>query len=130
MDAKLTLAQSLKAVACGLSLWFIGALVVQFGRPIGLFGPHLAILYLASVLLIPASIMLVKRIAGLADGAQYVTGVALGTAAAIVWDGLLIAFAPGLYGGPGEGLAQGAAWILFAGALGFVPPLVSLFRSR
>lgn len=130
MDAKLSLAQSLKAVACGLALWFAGALVIQFGRPIGLFGPHLAILYLVSIPLIPASIMLVKRIAGLADGAQYVTGVALGTAAAIIWDGLLISFSPGLYGGPGEGLAQGAAWILFAGALGFIPPLLSLVRGR
>lgn len=128
MDGKLTRAQCLKVVAGGMGLWFVGAITIQFGRPLGLFGPHLAILYLASVPLIPLSIMLVKWFAGLADGAQYVVGVALGTAVATSCDALLISFSPGLYGGYGEGLSQGAAWILWAGALGFIPPLLSLVR--
>lgn len=129
MDARLSLTQALKLTALGLIVWFIGAMAVRLGRPLGLFEGYMPALYVATIPIMFATIWVVRRIAGL-TAAQYPAGVALATAAAIACDGLVIAFAPGLYGGPGESLALGAAWILWAGAIGFIPPLWALARGR
>jgi len=129
MDAKLSLGQALKVTALGLLVWFVGALAVRIGRPLGLFEAYLPLVYAATVPIMFVTVWAIRRLAGLSD-AQYPAGIALGTAAAIACDGLIIAFSPALYGGPGPDLAVGAAWILWAGAVGFVPPLLALSRSR
>jgi len=130
MDDGLSRTQMVRLVALGLLVWFIGAMAVRFGRPLGLFDAYLPLLYLATVPVMFATVWIVRLLAGLRPGAPYVTGVALATAAAIACDGLIISFHPALYGGEGDGLARGAAWILWAGAVGFLPPLWSLRSAR
>lgn len=129
MDAALTRSQAVRMVAFGLLVWFIGAIMVRFARQFDLLGALMPVTYLATLPIMIVTVWLGKRIGGL-QGPQYLSGVALATAAAIACDGLVIPLYPALYGGPGEDLARGAAWILFAGAMGFVAPLWSLAKGQ
>jgi len=129
MDAALTRSQVVRMVAFGIAIWFIGAIMVRFARQFDLLGALMPVTYLATLPIMTVTVWLGKRIGSL-QGPQYKSGVALATAAAIACDGLVIPLYPALYGGQGEDLARGAAWILFAGAMGFVAPLWNLTKNR
>lgn len=129
MDAALTRSQVIRMVLFGLAVWFIGAIMVRFARQFDLLGALMPLTYLATLPIMAVTVWLGKLVGGL-KGAQYVSGVALATATAIACDGVALRLLPALYGGPGEDLAAGAAWILFAGAAGFAPPLWALARGR
>lgn len=128
MSPSLSRSQAIRMVLYGLVVWFVGALAVRLVRQFDLLDAQMALVYLATFPMMFITVWLGRRIGGLSD-AQYVTGVAVATASAIACDGLAIPLLPALYGGPGEDFARGAAWILFAGAVGFIPPLWALRRS-
>lgn len=104
-------------VISGAIFWFIGALICRFGGAMGWFDGTARILLYAA--LIPGTlpvILIIRRIARLDD--QHVAlGAAIATAAAIMLDGIALAWFPALYG---PGLAQTAASgavILWGGAV-------------
>jgi len=111
----LNLRQSLIAVAMGAALWFLGALIIGWIAPLGVFDGFGRVLTYA--LLIPGTlpfVLLVKTLAGLRDD-QVFAGAAVATGAAIALDGLAIPYFPGVYGG--ATLADAGAVILWGGAV-------------
>ncbi|MEN0651795.1 MULTISPECIES: hypothetical protein [Hyphobacterium] len=110
----LSLGQYVIAIAMGIALWFLGALIIGWIAPLGAFdGWGRALTY---ALLIPGTlpfVLLIKRLARLGDE-QVFAGATVATGAAIALDGLAIPYLPGVYGG--APLADAGAVILWGGA--------------
>ncbi len=109
----LSLSQIFKLALYGLVLWFIAALMIQFGRPLGFFeGIKGVAAYLVAI---PISIWFVPvavRVAGLEPN-QVLPGITVSVVAAVLADGVGLNWGSALYGGPGASLASGAGWLLW-----------------
>ncbi len=96
----------------GISLWFVGALFIKY---IPLFAApdiKLAALYAVTIPLVWVSIRMIAIIAKLSP--EYLcAGIAIGNAAAIITDGVAMAWVPGLYSMVGDYTPLGAAWLLW-----------------
>ena len=104
-------------IVSGWVFWFVGALICRFGGQMGWFdGTARVLLYAA---LIPGTlpvVLLAKRLARLDD--QHVAlGIAIVTAAAVMLDGIALAWFPGLYGPGVDQTAASGAVILWGGAV-------------
>ena len=103
-------------IVSGWIFWFVGALICRLGGEMGWFdGANRILLYAA---LIPGTlpvVLLAKRIARLDD--QHVAlGIAIVTAAAVMLDGIALAWFPGLYGPSVAQTAASGAVILWGAA--------------
>ncbi len=103
------------AAANGAVLWFAAVLLLRWLGPMGIHdGANRVILY---ALVVPGTYpfnLLIGRIARLQKG-QMVQALALGTAVAMVLDGVALAWAPTLYGATID-LHMGAATVILWGA--------------
>lgn len=107
--------QFVLSIVVGAVLWFVAALMLQVMGPMGIYeGPSRFILY---ALIIPGTVpfLLVGfRIAGLA-GHQRFVGVSVMLMAAMLLDGIALAWFPALYGGT-PALVAGAGGTILWGA--------------
>jgi hypothetical protein len=104
-------------IVSGWTFWFVGALICRFAGEMGWFeGMNRILLYAA---LIPGTlpvVLLAKRLARLND--QHVAlGIAIVTAAAVMLDGIALAWFPGIYGPGIDQTAASGAVILWGGAV-------------
>lgn len=117
--SRLPAGQLAKSIGVGVALWYVGTMLVLYGGQAGwLNGTGLAAMYGAVAASGWVTVWLVKTVAGLGRS-EVLPGVAIGTVAATLCDGLALNFARGLYGPnaelvlPGAGLILwGAGWIL------------------
>lgn len=104
-------------VILGWIVWFVGALICRAGGELGWFdGSNRMLLYAA---IIPGTlpvIMVMRRVAALADD-QIALGASIATAAAIMLDGIALAWFPALYGPGIVQTAASGAVILWGGAV-------------
>lgn len=112
-----TTAQLATLIGSGWIFWFVGALICRLGGELGWFDGGARILLYGA--LIPGTVpvvLMIWRIARL-ERQHVALGTAIVTAAAIMLDGIALAWFPGLYG---PGIAQTAASgavILWGGAV-------------
>ena len=120
LATSLTARQMGTLVAIGAILWFAAAMLVRIIGPMGVFeGTNRLWTYL---LVIPGTlpfVLLVRRSAGLATN-QHATGMAVSTAAAMLLDGIALAWLPGLYADTVELVAAAGAVILWGAGVGMV----------
>ncbi len=104
-------------VVSGWIVWFIGALVCRYGGELGWFeGVNRVLLYAAVVPGTVPVILIIRRLAKLATD-EVALGMAIATAAAIMLDGIALAWFPALYGPGAEQAAASGAVILWGGAV-------------
>lgn len=116
----LSKSQIIKVSIMGVTLWFVAALMLRFFGPMGAFNGSAQVLTYA--LIVPGTlpfVFLVKRVAGLGDH-QVAIGYAVATTAAMLCDGVALAWLPGLYGGSSELIAGSGAAILWGAGVGIV----------
>jgi hypothetical protein len=103
-----------RLIVFGLVFWFLAAVLIGALRPLGVMdgGAATVALYLALVPTGWLTSVVCNRLAGNRPGNAFAAG-AFATMPAAAADGLAVAWANGLYGGPGDTLAVGAAVILF-----------------
>lgn len=113
----LSASQLIRSAMVGVLIWFAAALLIRFIEPVGAFDqPMVALTYL---LVIPGTVpvvLLLRTVAGLAKN-QTGLGMAAGTAAATLLDGVVLTWFPALYG---ENPAAAGAAILFGAGVGLV----------
>ncbi len=101
----------------GALLWFVAAMMLQILGPMGIYeGSSRVILY---VLIIPGTVpflLIGFRVAKL-EAHQYFVGTALMDMAAMLLDGVALAWFPALYGGEAELVAGAGAAILWGAAV-------------
>ena len=118
MPTALTSAQTLRALGLGAALWLLAALILRTIGPMGAMeGIARLWLFLAIVPGTVPFVLLFRRVVGLGPG-QLTTGFALGTAMAMVLDGLALSWAPGLYGDSLALVAGSGATILWGAGVG------------
>jgi hypothetical protein len=107
----------------GVIFWFIAAMIVRFGGPLGIFegGPRVAT-YAATI---PLSYLFIlsARLAGTPRD-QTFSGVAVMVMSAALLDGVALAWLPSLYGSDPAIILDGAALILWGVGVGLVLGLV------
>lgn len=114
---RLTPSQMARAALIGAILWFAAALLCGWLGPRGAYeGWSRVLLYLAVVPGTVPFVPVVQRFAGLAR-VQMGLGMGFATAAAVLLDGLALAWWPGLYGGP-DYVAGAGAVILWGAGVG------------
>lgn len=116
----LTQTQLIRVITMGVILWFAAAMLLRWLGPMGVHEGMWRVLMYA--LIIPGTlpfVFLVKRIAGLQDH-QVALGYAAATTAAMLCDGLALAWMPDLYGGSAELVAGAGAVILWGAGVGIV----------
>ncbi|NJS15158.1 MAG: hypothetical protein HC788_11750 [Sphingopyxis sp.] len=110
-----TTGQLATLIVSGWIFWFVGAIICRVVGDMGWFdGPARLIVYAA---LIPGTlpvVLLVRRLAKL-DGQHVALGIAIVTAAAIMLDGIALAWFPALYGPGVTQTAASGAVILWGG---------------
>ena len=118
-SGRLTAPQGIACAVWGAVLWFVAAMAVRYGVPMGLYeGGALAVLFVATVPATGVLVWSVRRVARL-HVEQVVAGVAIAGAVATMLDGLGLAFTD-LYGTDRAGIVNGAAWILWGVGTGQV----------
>jgi hypothetical protein len=122
MDGRLGLTggQMVSCLVQGAVLWLGFALLLRWLGPMGIYeGGLKAAIYLLAV---PLSVPLVLQIEKLAKlrRDQVFAGMAVGTMAAILLDGLALGFFPRLYGETVEMWAGAGALILWGGGVGLL----------
>jgi hypothetical protein len=109
----LTATQLALITVMSLGLWFIGAMSVRIGSPLGLFGPTASLIAFAAAIPIGwGSVLFIIKVAKLSAN-QIVPSISLGLAIATFFDGIGITWASWLYGTDLAQIALGAAWILW-----------------
>ncbi len=110
--------QVMIVVILGVVLWYLAALLAQFLGHIGAFdGTNRVILYAAVVPASAPSVLLIWKAAGL-DRSQIAIGMAVATTAAMLCDGVALAWFSTLYGANAEQIAASGAVILWGAAVG------------
>ncbi len=119
-NSPLTNRQLAILILYGVLLWFIAAMLVRALVPMGaLDGSARALTY---ALIVPGTVptlWLMQKIAGLAR-AQTGVATAAVTAAALLLDGVAVAWFPALYADSAGGVLAGAAVILWGAGVGLV----------
>lgn len=102
-----------RVVLVGVVAWFLAAMTVRFGTPIGLFsGLGRVVTFAVSIAVAWGAVPVVRAAAGVARGQSF-AGMGLATAAAAICDGVAMAWFPALYGPTASEALVGAAWILW-----------------
>jgi hypothetical protein len=130
MTAALTARQFWILVIMGAILWFAAAMLIRIIGPMGVFeGSNRVWTYL---LVIPGTlpfVMLVRRSAGLV-ASQHGIGMAIGTTAAVLLDGVALAWIPWLYADTVELVAAAGAVILWGAGVGMALGALLDWRQR
>lgn len=114
----LTNGQMLSCLVQGAVLWLGFALLLRWLGPMGIYEGRLQIgIYLAAIPLTVPVVFQVEWLAKLRRD-QVFAGMAVGTMAAILLDGLALGFFPRLYGETVEMWAGAGALILWGGGVG------------
>jgi hypothetical protein len=115
----MTLFQTLRVSAFALLLWITGAVLIRLLIPFEVFagGALTVLIFAAGIAINVPTIWLIQRMGGLRRE-QTVAGMALGSAVAIICDGVAITWAPWLYGGVTPDLHRAAAWLLWTAGFG------------
>ena len=122
--------QILILAGMGAVLWLVFALLIRAIGPMGVFdGMNRVWLYLAVIPITWPAPAMARRLANLAAD-QHAIGMAVGTAAATMLDGLALAWAPWLYANTVELLAAAGAVILWGGGVGLALGFVFDWRHR
>ncbi|WP_108811728.1 hypothetical protein [Sphingorhabdus sp. Alg231-15] len=100
----------------GAILWFIAAMIIQFFPDMFLGGTTGMILFLISIPGTWITVYLMMKVTGL-QREHIFSATCVGAVTAMFLDGVAITWLPQLYGGTGDHLANGAAWLLFGVAL-------------
>jgi len=112
--------QIVSLVIIGAVLWFVAAMLLRVLGPMGVFeGNGTAVLY---ALVVPGTypfIVMTQKIAGLARD-QLALGISVLTAAAMVLDGIALAWYPYLYANDVDLVASSGAAILWGAAVGMI----------
>ena len=106
------------SVLQGVVLWFVAAVLLRLLGPMGIYDGMARIILYAAI--IPGTlpfVILFKKVAGLTHQ-NLAIGFSVGTAAAIVCDGLALAWYPQLYGATVELHAGAGGTILWGGGVG------------
>jgi len=111
-------------VFMGAALWFIAALFVQYFGEILFTGgfAHIAT-FAATLVLAPTLVWTVAKIISV-PLTQMLVPTTILTVTALILDGAAITWTPALYGGPGQTLTYGAAWLLWGVGSVFLSALV------
>jgi hypothetical protein len=120
MDGRLELtsAQILSCLVQGAVVWLVFALLLRWMGPMGIYaGPLQVGMYLLVVPLTLPVLFQMERLAKLRRD-QVFAGMAVGTMAAILLDGVALGFFPQLYGATVEMWAGAGALILWGGGVG------------
>jgi hypothetical protein len=126
----LTRRQLLILVAIGAVLWLAFALLIRVLGPLGVFDDSIRPwLYLAVIPGTLPMIPVIRRLAGLAPH-QNTLAMAVGTASAIMLDGLALSWIPWLYADTVELVAAAGAVILWGGGVGLALALLLDWRQR
>lgn len=114
----LTGGQIVSCLAQGAVLWLVFALLLRWLGPMGIYEGSLKVaIYLLAIPLTVPVVFQVEKLAKLRRD-QVFTGMAVGTMAAILLDGLALGFFPRLYGETVELWAGAGALILWGGGVG------------
>ena len=119
--------QIISLVIIGAVLWFVAAMLLRVLGPMGVFEGNSRVLLYA--LVIPGTypfIVMTQKLAGLARD-QIALGVSVLTAAAMVLDGVALAWFPYLYANSVDLVASSGAAILWGAAVGMI---ISFFMNR
>jgi hypothetical protein len=113
-------------IGWGIMLWFVAAQICRLGGTLGWFeGQARLLLYAAVVVGTLPIIPMTKRLAGLGDD-QLALGLSIVTMAAMLFDGVALAWFPALYGGDDAQTAAAGAVILWGAGVGIA--LACLFN--
>ncbi len=117
---RLSAQQTAIMVISGVIVWFAAALLLHWLVPIGALDGAMRIL--TYLLIIPGTLPVLLVMIRLADlsAAQVVPGFSMGTAAALLCDGIAVAWAPGLYGANPDHVRLAAAVILWGAGVGII----------
>lgn len=116
-EGTLSTGQKLGSVAVGVSIWLVFVFVVRSIPWAFDGGFRSALLFLATVPITWASVLVVKRAAALTSQTVF-EGVVLATVAAMFLDGFVFTFLSGWYGNSEEHIRHGAGFILWGAAMG------------
>lgn len=112
--------QTIVLVGIGIALWFLAAVILHLVAPMGAIeGASRAVTY---ALIIPGTLPFVwlTRILAKLRRDQIVVGVAVVTAAALLIDGVVVAWFPVVYGGALPQVTNCAAAILWGAGVGLL----------
>ncbi len=115
----MTRRQVIISLVLGVGLWFVAARFVHYLPELFAPGTALTLLFAGAIATGAATVAAAQWL-GKPDRPQLVAMLSLGTAAALVLDGLGIAFFPSLYAGESTATQYGAAWIMWAAGLGLL----------
>jgi hypothetical protein len=116
----LTSGQSIALIAIGAALWFIAAIILRSIAPMGaLEGTARAITY---ALVIPGTLpfVILTRVIVKLRQDQIAIGIAVVTATALLIDGIVVAWFPGVYSNEIRHVAACAAGILWGAGVGLL----------
>ncbi len=112
--------QIVALIIIGAAVWFLAAMFLRLLGPNGIFeGVNRVILY---ALIVPGTVpfvILTQRLVRL-HRSQIATGYTIATTAAMLLDGIALAWFPALYGGNAEMVAGSGAAILWGAGVGLV----------
>lgn len=100
----------------GAILWFIAAMTIQLFPEMFIGGATGLMLFLVSIPGTWVTVYLLMKVTGLPPDHLF-SATCVGVVTAMFLDGFAITWVPQLYGGTGDHLANGAAWLLFGVAL-------------
>jgi len=116
--------RDLTTAAVGATVWYLGALLIkQLPPKVFAERKNTALLYAGTIPLTYPMIWGFVKAAGLKTLDQIIRGTSLGTAVAIMLDGVALVWYNDLYGGPGRAASAGA-YILWTGGCGLFWSLV------
>ena len=125
-SSALSPAQTLRVSVFSLLLWITGAVMIRLLIPFEVFagGALTVLVFAAGIAINVPTIWLVQRLGGLRRE-QTVYGMALGSAVAIICDGVAITWAPWLYGGITPDLHRAGAWLLWTSGFGLLGAFIA-----
>lgn len=120
INSRLTAFQVKSMIAIGIVGWFLAAMVVRIGGPIGLFNGLFRVgLYVGLIVLWYPIYQLIKAKLKLSKN-QVVPAISIGTSAAALCDGIAMPWASFIYGDSAQTAFYGAAWILWFVGIGLM----------
>lgn len=119
-SGRLSTRQAAMMVISGVVVWFTAAVLLHWLVPLGALDGTMRVL--TYLLVIPATLPVLLGVIRLASlsAAQVVPGFSLGTAAALLCDGMAVAWAPALYGASTDHVRLAAAAILWGAGAGIM----------
>jgi hypothetical protein len=122
--------QFLRVSALALLLWITGAVMIRVLIPFEVFagGVLTVLIFAVGIAINLPTIWLIQRLGGLRRE-QTVYGMALGSAVAIICDGVAITWVPWLYGGITPDLHRAGAWLLWTSGFGLLGAFIAERRA-